>query len=166
MLRSDVELALTKRCGALVARAGLDGTTASGANADCNDPIADALDELNLFATNRSLVTDNDVANVPQSQQRQFLALAELRYLQNGLFNLTLYNERWVNHSEDLDQLGKRLQAAIDLRIAEIKRRWGDTGTGFFVGPLGGLPDPSLPQAGLPQPLNPRDEVNIYRFIP
>lgn len=166
MVRADIELAVVSRCGNLAAEAGLDGVTVDGTNADMNDPIADALEALNRAPANRSAVSDADVLRVAPLEQRHCLALAELRYLESALFNLTLFDEKWVNQSDAKSQLGKRLECAIAARRDVIARRWGDTGGPFASGPIGGPIQPVAPAPGRPRPANPKTEVDISTFIP
>jgi hypothetical protein len=132
--RANVEIILVRRVGRLMTAASLDGTTISGSNADLNDPICDALLTLGYSVTNITAVVDADVAQVTAAKTKRFLALAELRALENILGNLDLVNIRVGPRAEELHQLAEQVETAIERKKTELKRITALSGGAPFAG--------------------------------
>lgn len=118
MTRAQVEAILIRRVGGLFAACERDGTTATGANLDLNDPIGWAIRQCGGATAAPSLVTDADLTTV--SDTDQLLDLAELRALESALQNYDAVDLRAGPRTESFDQLGKRLEALITRKRKQL----------------------------------------------
>lgn len=123
--RTDAEGVLVRRCGRLLTAAGLDGSTATGANADLNDPIGWAVRQLGGAVASVASVTDADLAGVATDDLDALLDLAELRALESALGNLDVVDVAVGPERESLGQLGGRLEKAIERKRAQVQREHG-----------------------------------------
>ncbi len=125
LTRANVEALVIRRVGKLLAAAGLDGATVSGANADLNDPLGYAIRKLGYTVTTVNAVADADVALVTTADYDRLFDLTELRALENALGNYDAVNLRVGPRSEDLSQLGAQLQKMIDSKRTYIQNEYG-----------------------------------------
>lgn len=123
--RASVEGVLIRRCGRILTAAGLDGTTASGANADLADPISSAVRQLGLSVATLGSVSDSDLAGVATEDLDALLDLAELRCYESALGNLDVVDVSVGPERESLGQLGARLEGLIERTRTKIQRAHG-----------------------------------------
>jgi hypothetical protein len=123
LTRANVEAILIRRCGRLLTAASLDGTTVNGSNADLSDPIASAVTALGGTVASRVAVADADVATVADVEA--LLDVAELRTLETALGNFDATNIQVGERREDLDQIRKGLEKAIERKQAQVERKYG-----------------------------------------
>lgn len=127
MNRANAEYMLIQRIGQVLAAVGRDGTTVNGTNADLNEPIWYALQQLGYGVVDLTLVTDADVLAVATEDFAPFLDLAELRVLESALASSVILVDISIGpRRESLSQLSDRLQKTIDARRKEISSKYGD----------------------------------------
>lgn len=130
LTRAHLEAVLIRRCGKLLALAGLDGVTQDGTNADLTDPLATALRAVGVPLALPTEVGDGDVAALPLDALDEAQDRAELRALESALGNLELVDVQYTNHRESLSDLGKRLEALILRKTTRITSTYGGSGGG------------------------------------
>jgi hypothetical protein len=116
---------IIKRCGKKMTVAGLSTTTATP-NEDLADPLASALMDMGYQPQNIGLVTDADLSSVPEDRVAELFHRAELRTLENVAGNLDLVNISVGPRREDLGDLIKQVENAIDRLVTRIARLYGD----------------------------------------
>lgn len=131
--RLDIENTLVKRCGKKMALVEMD-VVASGSNDDLNDPIATALLDMGSQPVSLSDVADSDLTSVDPEEYPELFDRAELRLLESISGNLDMVNISVGPHKEELNQLAKQVEKAIDRLITKISRRYGDVN--FIAGVL------------------------------
>jgi len=107
---------------------------ASGSNDDLNDPIATALLDMGSQPVSLSDVADSDLTSVDPEEYPELFDRAELRLLESISGNLDMVNISVGPHKEELNQLAKQVEKAIDRLITKISRRYGDVN--FIAGVL------------------------------
>ena len=117
--RTDVEVVLVKRAGALMAKAGM-AVTVVGSNADLDDPVAYALRQVGCA----------DVDGVASDDYDEFLDYAEYRLLENVLGNLTGVDTKLGPRSEMLSQLSRQVEA----KMKRIENKLGLSAGGITTG--------------------------------
>lgn len=127
--RADAEYALVRRAGKLMAAAGLDGITVSGANADLNDPLGYGLLLTGFPVASISDVADADLAGVSVDTANEFLDRAELRLLENILQNYDLVTMTIGPRSEQYGEIRTSLEKAIDRKTLAIAKQYGTGAT-------------------------------------
>lgn len=132
--RAQLETVLIARAGQWLTASGLDGTTVDGTNAALNDPICDALLQLEYSVADISSVADSDLANVPLTSYRQLLDVAELRVLESALENYNKVDSEAGAVKAELDDLGQRMERAIARKRATIAARYGIDGATMQTG--------------------------------
>jgi hypothetical protein len=132
--RANLETVLIRRAGTWLTASGLDGTTINGTNAALSDPIADALLLLDYTVADISNVTDSDLASVPAASYRQLLDVAELRVLESALENYKKVGVKAGAVEAKLDELGQRMERAVDRKRAVVAARYGIDGATMQAG--------------------------------
>jgi hypothetical protein len=128
-----IESELLVRVGPYLARVGLDGTTAGGANAALRGPVRRAILAVGGSMADPITPSDADVAAVRGPALERLLDVAELRALENCWGNWPKVNFSAGGNSQELGDLSSRLEK----RIASLQARTrGPYGPG----------DPSLPR--------------------
>jgi hypothetical protein len=120
--RADVEQRLIRRAGKKMAVAGLDGLTMDGTNADLNEALLTALDDMGLFHDPVN-VTDSDLSAVENVSE--LLDRAELRIMENVSGNLDLVNVSIGPRSESLSQLSDQVEKVISRLEEKIAKMYG-----------------------------------------
>lgn len=119
LTRANFEAVLIQRCGAALTRVGLDGSTASGANAVLADPIRVALRGLGYVVSDPVTPTDLDLAAVPSARYETLFDRGELRTLETVLSHATDVDEKY---GED-EQKNSQFAAQISRRIKDLTER-------------------------------------------
>lgn len=129
MTRAQAESVIVSRCRAVLTRAGL--ATTGSPNADLNDPLATALDELGLPPGDRSAVIDLDLAPLAPSFQGRFIDLLEIRTLETALQQMIglARSIQWEDYRKDSGDPFKNLSEVIDLKWARYNARWVQNAT-------------------------------------
>ncbi len=130
--RANVEAIIVRRLGAKLTAAGL-AVTCTGSNADLNDPIGEALRMLGLTVIDPLNIADADVAGVSGDDLSAFLAVTELRTLENISGNLTLVDQSIGPRRMNLGQIADQVEKAIARLTSKIQREYG-----YGVGALQG----------------------------
>ena len=125
LTRANVETLLIRRCGKLLAAAGLDGTTITGANGDLNDPLGWAIRQCGGTVASIVAVADVDLASVAADDYDQLFDLAELRALESILGNLDVVTQTVGGRSENLSDLAARVQTRLTEKRALVERQYG-----------------------------------------
>ena len=123
MTRAEAESVLIRRCGKMLAAAGLDGTTADGTNADLSDPLGVALRHLGFSPASLTTVATSDLSAVDASNVVEFLDVASLAAMRAALNN-------WAEPDQTAGQdnrqdLGK-LRESLRLTVAAEEKRLAD----------------------------------------
>ena len=125
LTRAQVETLIIKRVGLLFTELSLDGTTVDGTNADLNDPIVNALWLFDETVSNPALVADADIDDIAADEYREFVDTVEVRCLETALQALTAVNITVGPRSEAYDQLGQRIEKAIERKRAYMAKEYG-----------------------------------------
>lgn len=112
--RGEVETLLLNRCAGVMEVADMDYTTASGSNADLNDPIAFAVRRTEGTVTDPTNVSDADVSSVESTRFDEMVDIAEWRLLTNIWGNYTLIDFKLGPRQEKNDQIRLGLQRRIE----------------------------------------------------
>lgn len=123
--RAEAESILIRRAGALIAAAGLDGSTVDGTNADLNDPLGWAVRQAGGSVSSPGAVADADLATVADDDLDQLLDLAEVRTLESIAGNLDLVNITVGSRREELGALAQQVERAIERKRAALQRAYG-----------------------------------------
>lgn len=130
--RFDAETVLVARCRAFLVKAKLATTATQGTpNADLNDPLATALAELAVPASDPANVADADLAPLSPLRAR-FLDLAEIRTLETAYQQILLAPQaiQWEDFRKDQ---GANTQVVLAGYIKEKRARyqaqWSQQGT-------------------------------------
>jgi len=111
LTRANVEFIMVADTSPLLTQAGM-AVTVAGANADLNNPIGKAVNDMGYTVSSPVLVTDVDVAQVTDTQQYEFLAVAQLHTL-----------EAIASHLDDTDiTVGPRTEKLSQL-VAQVERK-------------------------------------------
>lgn len=108
--RVNAEVVLIARCGPMMTAAGMDGSTVDGSNANLNDPLGWAVQQLGGTVSDVTDVADADLATVDSDDVTD---VAEYRLLENILTNLTLVDITAGPRSESLGQLAARIEKRL-----------------------------------------------------
>lgn len=122
--RATIEKLVVKRCGALMAAAGLVITYA-GSNDDLNDPIGWAVRKAGGSVSDAGSVADADVQTVADADFDALVDLAEYRALVNVKGNYALVDTKSGQYSESLSQMVNNLQQLIEQKWLYIKNTYG-----------------------------------------
>lgn len=124
LTRTDVETILLKRLAPLMVLAGMDGETVPG-NADLNDPEGRAIRDLGYTVAAITLVTNTDIAQVPESEYDQFLDLAEYHTLNNILGNYDDVDLKVGPRDEKFSQTVTQIENRIKRLEGKLERNYG-----------------------------------------
>ena len=133
--RANVEYILIQRVGPLMAKAGQDGTTVDGTNANLADPIAWALQTAGYSVADITNPTTAEVA-LAVDDILEVSALAELRTLENILGNLDDVDTSVGPRDEKLSQLAEQVQRRLDWFSGRVEQLWGHGATELTTGTL------------------------------
>ncbi len=122
--RANVETVLVLRLGPLMTKAGQDGTTVDGTNADLADPIAWALRVAGYTTADVSDPTTAEVA-AAEDDIDEVLALSELRAMENTLGNLDDVDTAVGPRDEKLSQLAAQLEKMIKFKRVVLELSYG-----------------------------------------
>ena len=122
--RANVEYVVSGRVGPLMTKAGMDGTTVDGSNADLADPIAWALQTAGYSVADITNPTTAEVASA-LTDILEVTALAELRTLENLLGNLDDVDTSVGPRDEKLSQLAEQVQKRLDWLAKWIEQLYG-----------------------------------------
>lgn len=125
LTRANLESILIRRTGKRMTFVALDGTTATGANADLNDPIRSALRALGYAVASATAVADADLSPVDSDDEEALIDVAELRTLESILGNCDMVNLRVGQRDEALSDFAASLEKAIARKSADVKARHG-----------------------------------------
>jgi hypothetical protein len=112
--RDQVEAILIRRAGALLRKAGLDGTTVDGTNPDLADPISSSLRRLGVVVVDMTDPTDIELALLDDDDLEEFLDRAELRTLHSILGNWIKPNAQQDTDRQDWGDLIDLTRERID----------------------------------------------------
>ena len=133
--RPNVEYILVARVGPLMVKAGQDGTTVDGTNADLGDPIAWALQTSGYSVADITNPTTAEVA-LALSDILEVSALAELRTLENILGNLDDVDTSVGPRDEKLGQLAEQVQKRLDWLAKWVEQLYGHGAAPLTTGTL------------------------------
>lgn len=122
--RANVESILVQRVGPLMAAAGM-AVTATGSNANLNDPIGRAIRALGYTTADVTLVADSDVAQVAVSKYDEFFDLGEYYTLEAILGNYDDVDIIVGPRSERLSQTIGQLENKIAAKLRMLERLYG-----------------------------------------
>lgn len=126
LTRANVESILIKRVGTILDKAGLDGTTVDGTNADLNDPIGYALRKLGYSVSDATAVADADLAGLATDDTDALLDLAEVRALESCLTAiLTIVSITVGPRKQEYSDMAKGLQSLIARKQGRIDAEYG-----------------------------------------
>jgi len=132
--RANVENVVIHRLGALMAKAGFDGTTVDGTNADLNQPISWAVHQVEGDVADVSTATDAEVVAVADASVDELLDYAELKAAEDTLGNLDDVDTTVGPVKEALSQLAKLLEKRIETIQKRVERLYGHgTSDGYGV---------------------------------
>jgi hypothetical protein len=117
--RAQVETILVARCGALLRRVRLDGTTVDGTNASLADPIAAALRKLGIAVADPTDPDTVEVEGADDDDLEELLDRSELRTLETILGN---WDKPDQQQDADRQDWGKLL-ALLRERIKQLRGR-------------------------------------------
>lgn len=123
--RANLEFLLIKRVGAFLTRAGLDGVTISGSNADLNDPLGYALRKSGYLVAVPNAVSSTDVAAVSESDLDKVLDFAEYRALSTVRQNLLLVDTRVGPRDSKFSQLIAQLKDILEEKSGFLSEQYG-----------------------------------------
>lgn len=132
--RAQLETVLITRAGTWLTASGLDGTTNDGTNESLSDPIADALLLLEYSVADISSVANSDLTSVPAASYRQLLDVAELRVLESALENYKKVDVKAGAVEAKLDELGLRMERAVNRKREVVAARYGIDGATMQAG--------------------------------
>jgi len=115
LTRANVETILIGRAGKILALAGLDGLTRTGANPDLGDPIRVGLASLGLGTATLGVVVDADFAPITAFNVDQLLDVATLAALEAALGNLV----------QSLGKLRDSIEATVRRKRLQAERQYG-----------------------------------------
>ena len=118
LTREQLEAELIARAGDWMVKAGMDGTTVDGTNADLDGPIAWGLRQAGTTLADPLAPTSGEIASVTDSDK--VFDLAELRLLRNVYQNYTKVDVSSPAGAAKLDQLRQALRDAIRAKMLEI----------------------------------------------
>lgn len=120
--RANAETELVTRLGPWLSNVGMAVTTA-GANASLNGALAYSIVKAGGAVTDPALVTDADIATVPDIYK--LYDLAELRTLESILSNFTLVDAKAGPVEAKNSQFADRLERLIARKKADIQAAYG-----------------------------------------
>lgn len=134
LTRAEVEAMVISRCRGPMTLAGM---STSSPDADLNEPLATALDELGLPPADRSLVVDADIASLQPAWQGRLIDLCEIRTLETALQQLVgrPRSIQWEDYRKDQGDPYRDLLGVIDLKWQRYRARWSQQ-SGLIVAPL------------------------------
>lgn len=114
------------RCRNAMTLAGLDVNTVATFNADLNDPLATALEELGLTPVDRTNVIDDDIAGLLVTQIPKFIDLLELRVLETCLnaFIASPSSQAWEDYKVERRTVIKDTQTLLDWKWQQFRAKW------------------------------------------
>jgi hypothetical protein len=122
--RVQIETVLVRRLENWLTAADM-AVTIVGTNADLNDPITNALLQLEIVPANISSVADSDLTSVATTDYNKLLDLAELRTLESILENYSKVDVEAGAVKAQLDDFGQRIERTIQRKREQIARRYG-----------------------------------------
>jgi hypothetical protein len=122
--RVQIETVLVRRLENWLTAADM-AVTIVGTNADLNDPITNALLQLEIVPANISSVADSDLTSVATTDYNKLLDLAELRTLESVLENYSKVDVEAGAVKAQLDDFGQRIERTIQRKREQIARRYG-----------------------------------------
>lgn len=103
--------------GRVLAKAGLDGTTADGGNLALRGALRLAMAELGYPAANPPSLVDSDVAAIPSASVERMLLLAKIRLIDDILLNWDRVEESFGQEKDAAKRMEDRLRTILkDLR--------------------------------------------------
>lgn len=124
LTRSQLETVLVRRLGPWLTYVSLD-TTITGSNPALADPIAMALLSAGYTVANITNPANTDLSTVPATDYNKLLDLAELRTLETILQAFTDFDTKGLNYEDRDDQLGQRIEKAIQRKRALVQSKYG-----------------------------------------
>jgi hypothetical protein len=122
--RNDVEGVMLDRLGLLMTELGLDGVNTD--NPDLNDPIGYAIRQCGGTVTSISLVSDADLANIPDVPADKLFDFAELRLMETLLAAARRLVSISVGpRSEQLGEIAGGLVADIQQKRSNLEKEHG-----------------------------------------
>lgn len=120
---AQIENLLIKRCGKLMAQAGLDATTKNGTNADLVDPIAWASRQCGGVSFSFAELSAPITLSVESIDK--LLDFAEYRTLETITQNLDDVDLKVGPRDEKFSQLVAQVERAIERKLAWLKTHYG-----------------------------------------
>lgn len=124
LTRSQLETVLVRRLGPWLTYVSLD-TTIIGNNPDLADPIAQALLSAGYTVSNIVNPANADLTAVPSTDYPKLLDIAELRALETILQAFTDFDTKGLNYEDRDDQLGQRIESAIQRKRTLVQTKYG-----------------------------------------
>lgn len=135
--RAHAEQVLTRRLGAILTAAGLDGESGAGTNPDLNDPLGWALRQIGKSVAVITAVSDTDMTGVSTSEVDKFLDLAELRALETVSLSLSVYVDISIGpRRESLSQMNAGIERRIEAKKKQIAQDYGIGGAVIYAGTI------------------------------
>jgi len=126
LTRANVETILIGRAGKILALAGLDGLTRTGANPDLGDPIRVGLASLGLGTATLGVVVDADFAPITAFNVDQLLDVATLAALEAALGNLDQPDQTAdTDNVQSLGKLRDSIEATVRRKRLQAERQYG-----------------------------------------
>ncbi|KKN57472.1 hypothetical protein LCGC14_0561840 [marine sediment metagenome] len=122
--RANVENVSIHRTGPLMAKAGMDGTTVDGTNADLASPIAWALRQAGYSVADITNPTTSEVASASDDVD-EVLDLTELRVLEDIMGSLDDVDVTVGPRKEALSQLATQVQKRIKSVQDRVEKTYG-----------------------------------------
>ena len=130
--RAQIEATLVSSRETWMTAVGLS-TTTTGSNTDLNGPIAYGIRKAGGSVASLGNVTNTDVATVAAADLDKLLDFAEYRLLENILGNHEAVDISGLPASQNVDQLGKRIQGAIERLEKRIEKLYPETTSGYSM---------------------------------
>lgn len=131
--RAQVEAILVKRCGPMMAVAGM-AVTVTGSNADLADPIGWGLRQLDYDASINP--TTAEVEAVPTAEFDEFLDYVNLGLLENISTNLDATDTTVGPRTEALNQLTDRIEGRLTRLLEKMRVEYGYGTTPLTTGTI------------------------------
>lgn len=132
LTRSIIDPILISRIGSMFVRAGKDGTTTDGTNADLGAPLAWTLRRIGEDVAAYGACTDADLSAVSDDRIDAVLDIAELRCLMDCQTIILAESIKAGPVSEDTKELASQLDRLVAARLASVSRQY----SGVLVVPL------------------------------